>query len=78
MKVKITMKSPDCVGEAIDEAVRDSVQALGITDPEEFEAVYDTRREKVGKQLGTWIEYSEYVTVEFDLDTMTATVVPVN
>ena len=32
------------------------------------------RRPVVQKQIGKWLEYGEYITVEFDLDAGTATV----
>jgi hypothetical protein len=74
MKVRVTLKDPDGVGDCVDEAVRGSLPSE--MDDEEKEAVFDTRREKVKKVLARWIEYGEYVTVEFDTDAGTAVVVP--
>lgn len=73
MKISITFKDPDVVGDAIDEAVRASLKELGLP-KEEQDAVFDVRRESVNEKLDKWISHGEYVTVEFDTDAGTATV----
>ena len=45
-------------------------------DEAEQEAIADARTEKVKTALGKFIEYSEYVTIEFDTDVGSARVVP--
>jgi hypothetical protein len=68
MKLKISFKSPDAVDYALDEYFEDDED----TNLEEIEDL----KEKVKESLGKWIEYDEYVVVEFDTDKMTARVVP--
>jgi hypothetical protein len=62
----------DGVWESVEEAVRASLPA--DLDDDEKEAVADARRAKVKRQLAHWIKYGEYLSVEFDLDAGTATV----
>lgn len=76
MKFKVTMKDPDTLGDAIDEAVRADIAKIeGITD-EDREAIFDGRREAVSNITSKWFEYGEYLTVEIDTDAQTATVCP--
>lgn len=74
MKVKITMKNPDAVYDQVNEAVTESMDGERLSD-DEREAVREIRAERAREKLGKWIEYGEYLTVEFDLDAMTARVV---
>jgi hypothetical protein len=76
MKIRMQLKDPDGVSDSIQEAVEKSVAASGITDEDEREALFEARTEKAGKAIGKWVEYGEYLTVEFDTDAGTATVVP--
>jgi predicted metal-dependent phosphoesterase TrpH len=76
MKIRMQLKDPDGVSDSIQEAVEKSVAASGITDEDEREALIEARTEKAGKAIGKWVEYGEYLTVEFDTDAGTATVVP--
>ncbi len=73
-KITIAMKNPDCVGNAVDEFVRDSLPAN--MDKDEREALEEVRKEKVNKALSKFVEWSEYITVRIDLDNGTAEVVP--
>jgi len=63
MKLKITFKTPD----AVDHALREELGAFAEIDCEE-DLIECTAR------LGKWVRYGESVTIEFDLDTMTANV----
>ena len=75
MKIKITFKDPDGVGNALDESVRNSLLPLAEQlSKQEFEQLVETRLEEVGDKIAKWIEYGEYLTVEIDTDTDTATV----
>ncbi len=60
-KVRITFKSPDSVWDALEEA--------GITT--------DDLDSEVREPIEKYIEYMEYVTIEIDLDTRKAIVLPV-
>lgn len=75
MKIKITMKDPDGVYESIEESIREDIARIeGLTEADR-EALIESRREAL--DLGEWVEYGEYVTVEIDTDEGTARVVPV-
>ena len=75
MKVKITFKDPDGVWEAVKDAARQSVASLNLSD-DEAEMLIESRHDETMDALAKWIEYSEYITVEFDTEAGTATVKP--
>lgn len=74
MKIRVTMKDPDGVSDAIMEAAQRSVAGMKLSD-DEREQLEETRREKIGEQLQKWFEYGEYLEVDIDLEAGTATVV---
>lgn len=74
MKFKVTMKDPDTLSDAINEAVEAQIKEIGITDKDEIEALTEKRVEKVRDLCGLWFEYGEYVTIEIDTEAKTATV----
>ena len=74
MKIRVTMKDPDGVSDAITEAAQQSVAGMKLDD-DEREELEESRREKIGKQLSKWFEYGEYLEVDIDLEAGTATVV---
>lgn len=76
MKIKITMKDPDTMPDAVEEAVRAEVEAMGLPE-DEADSLIEMRAEKAREKLSKWFEYSEYLSVEFDTEAMTATVLPV-
>jgi len=65
MKVSITFKTPNAVGDALDR----ELETEGL---DEFEA--QELMDQYEAEFKKWIEYGEYVTIEFDLDKGTATV----
>ncbi len=75
MKFRITLKDPDGFSNAIQEAVEASVSEIPGLAQDEREAVVEKRHEAVHDALKQWVEYSEYVTIEFDTDANTATVI---
>ena len=75
MKFTVNIKDPDVFADAIQEAVTAEVAALGLAE-DEAEGVIERRTEKVGAALERWVEYGEYIRVEFDTEAGTATVVP--
>jgi len=75
MKFKVTMKDPDTLHDAIQEAAEKYAKALGL-DADETEAIVEMRREKFSEACGHWFEYGEYLTVEIDTEQMTCEVVP--
>lgn len=76
MKIKVTMKDPDTMIDAVREVVERDVQAMGLPD-DEAESLIEMRVEKEQGKLGKWFRYSEYLAVEFDTEAMTATVLDV-
>lgn len=77
MKFKVTMKDPDGVYEAFEDAATEwAAQVQGISD-EERKSIVEVRRAKIADVCGKWFEYGEYLTVEVDLDAKTCVVVPV-
>lgn len=77
MKIKITMKDPDGPHEAVREAVMDRVKAMvesGSLSRDEADSLIDSRVEEYMGKLHRWLPYGEYLTVLFDTDAGTATV----
>lgn len=76
MKLTIQLKDPDGVYDSIEDAIKQSVAALELSE-EEREAVAESRRVIVSEVCATWIEFGEYVSIEIDTETKTAAVLPV-
>lgn len=77
MKVRVTLKDPDALYDAVDEAVREWAKGLEDLSQAEREAVAQVRKEKVREAIcNRFMEYGEYLEVEFDVAAETATVVP--
>jgi hypothetical protein len=75
VKLRITIKDPDCLFEPVEDAVRDEVERLvGLSDDEKKDLIED-RADALRAKLGRWFEYGEYLLIEIDTDAMTATVV---
>jgi len=77
MKVKVFIKDTDVLQDAVEEAVDEELKNSGLAEDEQ-EAVRELRVEKALDVAGEWWEYGEYITVEFDTETRTARVVPVD
>ncbi len=63
MKMKITMKCPDCIGDAVQRAAENSVDkdgTDGLTDRDRTELI-NFRREAIEQALVQWVKYSEYI-----------------
>jgi len=73
MKIKVMMKDPDTMPDAVLEAVKQDVLAMGLPDDEQ-EALIVLRCEKEQGLMAKWFKYSEYLSVEFDTDNQTAVV----
>lgn len=74
MKFKVTMKDPDTLGDAINDAVREDIAKIPGLTGEDRETLFENRREAVSKITAKWFEYGEYLAVEIDTDAHTATV----
>lgn len=72
MKIRVTLKDPDGFDEGVVNAVREHLLANGVhraTDDQKQEVEDD-----INDFLQKWVTFREYVTLEFDTDTGTATV----
>ena len=74
MKFRVTLKDPDGFCECIDDAVRAAIAPLKLSKAESI-ALVEVRAQQVRDSLKKWVEYSEYIEIDFDTDAMTATVV---
>jgi len=81
MKIRLSFKTPD-VTDAVEEYVVKHCEVHDEYDHDcdacidrKHEAKYEVRELK--DKLGKFIEYDEYVRIEFDTETQTATVLPV-
>ena len=73
MKIKVTMKDPDTMYFAVQNAVTAEVKAMGLPDGE-AKILIELRTEKERAKMDKWFEFGEYLAVEFDTEIMTATV----
>ena len=76
MKLKLTIKDPDGVCKMIREAAENQVLEMEGLDDDESESLIESRYKKISEQLEKWIQYSEYIFIEFDTELGTATVLP--
>lgn len=76
MKIRVTMKDPDCLYEPVKEAVEESLKMLHGLSEKEKEALREIRSDEYRDAVGKWFEYGEYLTVEIDTVAETAVVVP--
>ena len=75
MKFRVTMKDPDSLSDAIDDAIKEELKSVSGLSNEEREYLFDGRHDAVYKDAGQWFKYGEYLTVEIDTDAGTAIVV---
>lgn len=75
MKVRVMLKDPDTMQDSVDDAFADEVCPEGVAD-DEWDDIRASRADKAKKAItDKWMEYGEYLEVEFDLEAMTATVI---
>lgn len=78
MKIRVTLKSPDTMADAVTDAVYADVKSTvsGISE-QEMRALANERQCAVQSEITKrWMPYGEYLAVEFDTETWTATVIP--
>lgn len=75
VKFIVTIKDPDVFDDALREAVEDEMAQSDLEDDDEAQAVAAIRLDKAREKLKRWVEYGEYIRVEFDLEAMAANVV---
>jgi len=77
MKIVVTLKDPDGFYECVSRAVKESVEnEFETADDDEKKELSESRLEKTWDKLEKFVQYQEYLRVEFDTDTGTATVLP--
>lgn len=76
MKIRVTLKDPDTLHESVTQDVQASMLARGLSLKERALFEKDAVAEIQSAITRKWMEYGEYLTVEFDTDAGTATVVP--
>ena len=74
MKFTVTMKDPDTLWDSVNDAAKMYAAGQEGLDEDEREAVAERRAEKLRDFASEWFTYGEYVSVEFDTDAGTATV----
>lgn len=75
-KFRITFKDPDGVYEDIRDEVQRQLEPFDTRlDEEEIDTLADERTASLHQFLETWIRFQEYITIEFDTEAKTATVV---
>ena len=77
MKIRITVKDPDAIGDAIMEAAEKEVNAIEGLSQDEKEMLMETRQEKLSNLFNTFFEWGEYIRIEIDTEAKTARVIPV-
>lgn len=75
MKFKVQMKDPDTLDDAIVDAVTAELNAQGVTDDDERQALREVRVGKARACAARWFRYGEYLTVELDTEEKTCVVV---
>jgi hypothetical protein len=76
MKFQVTMKDPDTLIDAIDNA-HSSIDIANI-DLDEKDMIIKKRKDEILSLCHKWFEYGEYLVVEIDTEAETCTVVPVD
>jgi len=74
MKIRLYLKDPGGVSNAVLESAQDSLDELDLTDHEK-DLIIEGRMESIYDKLKPWVEWGEYVTIEIDLDKDEAKVV---
>ncbi len=76
MKIRVNLKDPDTMGDAVDDACAKLPKPDGLTDAE-WASIYAERAQQIKDDISTrWMAYGEYLLVEFDTEAQTATVIP--
>ncbi|MGE3341448.1 MAG: hypothetical protein AB7J46_06165 [Candidatus Altimarinota bacterium] len=76
MKIRVTLKDPDCLYECVEDAVKKALRSVPDLSDDEREQLQEKRADQIREKLtDKWFEYGEYLEVDIDTDAMTATVV---
>lgn len=74
MKIRVTLKDPDALQDAINEAVDEEIKKLDDILREDSEDISEVFEEKAKNVAREWFKYGEYLTVEIDTSAKTCTV----
>jgi hypothetical protein len=74
MKIIVTFKDPDGVMDSVQDAIKEELQSMNLS-PEEYDNLLETRTNEQLHKLKKWIEYDEYITVEFDTEEKTCKII---
>jgi hypothetical protein len=76
MKILVTFKDPDTLHDAVTDAFERADKPVDL-EAEEWKMIRESRRDSaVDKITADFMEYGEYITIEFDTEARTARVVP--
>ena len=75
MKIQVTFKDPDVAHDAVEDEFKPPYEVEGLTDKDEIAEVIEIRKNKAHDFVQSFLKYGEYITVEFDTEAKTATVV---
>lgn len=78
MKFSVQLKDPDGFYDGVHDAVKAQIDELGKLSDDERESLEEIRMNSINEAIDKWVEYNEYITIEFDTEANTATVVPRN
>lgn len=78
MRFTVSMKDPDTLDDAINDAVIRSTEGNHDLSPAERKAIQEVRREEAREVCERWFEYGEYLRVEIDTDAKTCVVTQVS
>jgi hypothetical protein len=76
VKIRVTMKNPDALHEAVREAVAGDMAKLELDD-DERDSIAEMREEKTREFCKRWFKWSECITIEIDTIEGTCRVVEV-
>jgi hypothetical protein len=77
MKFKITLKDPDGFSEGVRDCANETLGVFKLSSKVNG-AAHEAQVEEINEFLSPWVEYNEYVTLEFDTEAKTARVVPIS
>lgn len=75
MKFQVTFKDPDVVDDACDDAGKESAATVASLSESERADLAESRADEFKALTRRWCRYGEYVTIEFDTEAETASVV---
>ena len=74
MKIKITLKDPDGICDAVDNAAEISARSTSGLSESEIDQIKEARRVRIAEEVKPWVDRGEYVRIEIDTESGTATV----